>query len=311
MMNRRDFVRGSVASSCLLLAGLKPLSLYGAGDHVKITVLHTNDVHSRIDPFPADDKLYPAQAGVAPRAALINRIRAQEKNVLLFDAGDLFQGTPYFNYYGGELEMKLMSNLGYDAGTMGNHEFDNGIEGFYKQLPHASFPFITSNYNFDDTLLQGKTKSYQIFKRDGVKIGVFGLCIDLDGIANRESYKGMQYINPLTKAVEMERLLKFEEKCDLIICLSHLGYDYSNNKISDKVIAKNTSYIDLIIGGHTHTFLDAPVSVKNLNGNETLINQVGFAGLYLGRFDFVFERDRVGRKAYFSANELVKGYFKF
>ena len=204
-----------------------------------------------------------------------------------------------------------MSKMGYDAATMGNHEFDNGLEGFNKQLRYANFPFLTSNYDFNDTILHGKTKSYQVFHRDGIKIGVFGLGIELDGITNKEQYGKTRYLDPLQKALELEKALKHGEKCDLIICLSHLGYDYSDNKISDKAIAKNTSYIDLIIGGHTHTFLDTPVSVKNLSGGATLINQVGYAGLYLGRLDFVFEREKRGRSIYFSANELVKGYFKF
>ncbi|MFD2161104.1 bifunctional metallophosphatase/5'-nucleotidase [Paradesertivirga mongoliensis] len=310
-MNRRNFLQGTVAGSVLFALGLNSESLYAASDFVKLTILHTNDVHSRIDPFPLDDEKFPGRGGVAPRSALINKIRQQEKNVLLFDAGDLFQGSPYFNYYGGELEMKLMSKMGYDAGTMGNHEFDNGIEGFHKQLPHASFPFLTSNYDFTDTILRGKTKDYQVFKKDGLKVGVFGLCIELSGIVNKEQYGNTRYLDPLKKALEIESFLKKEEKCDLVICLSHLGYDYRNNKISDKVIAKNTHYIDLIIGGHTHTFLDVPDSVKNLNGNETLINQVGYGGVNLGRLDFVFERDRRGKKTYSAATEQINSYFKF
>ncbi|MBC8053974.1 MAG: metallophosphatase [Sphingobacteriaceae bacterium] len=310
-MNRRNFIRGTVASSCLLAFGIRPESVYAAADFVKITILHTNDVHSRIDPFPLDDGKFPGRGGAAPRAALIKRIRQEEANVLLLDAGDLFQGTPYFNYYGGELEMKLMSKMGYDAGTMGNHEFDNGLEGFNKQLPHANFPFLTSNYDFSDTILNGKTKDYHIFKKDGLKIGVFGLGIELAGIANKEQYGETRYLDPLKKALEMEHILKMEHKCDLVICLSHLGYDYNTIKISDKVIAKNTHYIDLIIGGHTHTFLEAPESVKNLNRNETLINQVGYAGVNLGRLDFVFERDRGGKRAYSSATEEINSYFKF
>ena len=310
-MNRRDFLQGTVAGSVLFAFGLSSESTYAASDFVKLTILHTNDVHSRIDPFPLDDEKFPGRGGVAPRSALINKIRQQEKNVLLFDAGDVFQGSPYFNYYGGELEMKLMSKMGYDAGTMGNHEFDNGLEGFYKQLPHASFPFLTSNYDFADTILNGKTKDYQVFKKDGLKVGVFGLCIELAGIVNKEQYGNTRYLDPLKKALEVEAFLKKEENCDLIICLSHLGYDYKNNKISDKVIAKNTHYIDLIIGGHTHTFLDVPDSVKNLNGNETLINQVGYGGVNLGRLDFAFERDRRGKKTYSAATEQINSYFKF
>lgn len=299
-----------MAGSVLVACGLHSRSAYAMGDFVKLTVLHTNDVHSRIDPFPLDDKDFPGLGGVAPRAALINKIRREEANVLLLDAGDIFQGTPYFNYYGGELEMKLMSKLGYDAGTMGNHEFDNGIEGFDKQLPHANFPFLTSNYDFSDTILNGKTRDYQIFEKGGLRVGIFGLCIELEGIVNKEQFKNTRYLDPLKKARDMENLLKNELRCDMIICLSHLGYEYNNNKISDKVIAKNTRYIDLVIGGHTHTFLNHPDAVRNLNGRETLINQVGYAGVNLGRLDFVFQRDRRGNRTYSSATEQIKGYFK-
>jgi 5'-nucleotidase len=246
-MNRRAFIQGTVAGSVILGLGINPRKVFANEDLIKLTILHTNDVHSRIDPFPLDDDKYPGRGGAAPRAALINKIRTEEENVLLFDAGDLFQGTPYFNYYGGELEMKLMSKMGYDAGTMGNHEFDNGVEGFAKQLTHANFPFLTANYDFSDTVLNGKTREYQIFKKDGLKIGVFGLCIELRGIVNREQYGNTRYLDPLKKALQMESILRNDEKCDLIICLSHLGYEYKDNKISDKAIAKNTHYIDLII----------------------------------------------------------------
>jgi 5'-nucleotidase len=310
-MNRRRFLFGSVAGSTLFALGIKDENAFAAEKFIKLTILHTNDVHSRIDPFPMDDQKFPGRGGVAPRAALINKIRSEERNVLLFDAGDIFQGTPYFNYYGGELEIKLMSKMKYDAGTMGNHDFDNGLEGFNKQLPHASFPFLTSNYNFSNTILEGKTKDFKIFYKEGLKIGVFGLCLELNGIVNKEQYGETHYLDPVKMAREMEVFLKKDQKCDLIICLSHLGYNYDFNKVSDKVIAKNTYYIDLIIGGHTHTFLEVPDAIKNLNGRETLINQVGYAGVNLGRLDFVFERDRRGKMSYSSASEPIKTYFKF
>jgi 5'-nucleotidase len=309
-MNRRNFIKNTLAGSALLALGLNANSVYAKDDFVKLTILHTNDVHSRIEPFPTDDEKYPGRGGVAARASLIKKIRQQERNVLLFDAGDMFQGTPYFNFYGGELELKLMSLLGYDAGTMGNHDFDNGIEGFYKQLPHANFPFLTSNYDFSDTLLNGKTSSFKIFVKDGLKVGVFGLGIDLVGLVNKQQYGNTLYLDPVKKAKEMEHYLKLEEKCDFIICLSHLGYKYSNDKISDVVIAKNTQYLDLVIGGHTHTFLNAPDEVRNIDGKQVLINQVGHAGLNLGRLDFVFERNTRGKKGYASVVEPINTYFK-
>jgi len=309
-MNRRSFIRNTLTGSAALALGLKSDLLFAKDDFVKLTILHTNDVHSRIDPFPLDDVNYPGMGGAAPRAALIKKIRQEERNVLLLDAGDIFQGTPYFNYYGGELEIKLMSLMGYDAGTMGNHDFDNGVEGFYKQLPHANFPILTANYDFSDTILNGQTKPYQVFEKEGIRIGIFGLGVELTGLVNKQQYGNTLYLDPIAKAREMEALLKHEEKCHFIICLSHLGYKYKNNKVSDIVLAEKTRYLDLIVGGHTHTFLSTPDTVKNEAGREVVINQVGYAGINLGRLDFLFERNTGGKSRYYSAVEPVKTYFK-
>lgn len=309
-LNRRDFIRGTAAGAALLALGIGPESVYASDDLVKLVFLHTNDVHSRIDPFPMDGSRNQGMGGVAGRATLIKRIRQEEKNVLLLDAGDIFQGTPYFNFYGGELELKMMSMMGYDAGIMGNHDFDNGVEGFYKQLPHANFPILNANYDFSDTLLNGKTQSYKIFKKDGLKIGVFGLGIELTGLVNKQQYGNTIYLDPLAKALEMEKLLKLDQKCDLVICLSHLGYKYDGPKVSDVVIAKSTNYIDLIIGGHTHTFMSKPDSIRNLKGTETLVNQVGFAGINLGRIDFIFHRKKGQKISYSSDLQSIKTNFK-
>ncbi|HEY1023973.1 MAG TPA: metallophosphatase [Sphingobacteriaceae bacterium] len=308
--NRRRFLKNTFAGTALMALGLKSESLYAKDDHIKLTILHTNDTHSRIDPFPMDDVKYGGKAGVAPRAALINRIRSEEKNVLLFDAGDIFQGTPYFNFYGGELELKMMSMMAYDAATMGNHDFDNGVEGFVRQLPHANFPFLTANYDFSDTLLHNKTRPYKIFKKDGLKVGVFGLGVELTGLVNKQQYGNTIYLDPVQKALEIEGLLKNDHKCDMVICISHLGYRYNFDKVSDVTLAQQTKFIDLIIGGHTHTFLQKPEVVRNLNGKETLINQVGLSGINLGRIDFVFDRSNSAKIGYTSALQEVNGYFK-
>ena len=308
--NRREFLKSTAAGAALLAFGINPDSLYAQDDLLRLVILHTNDVHSRIDPFPMDGSRNQGRGGVAARAALINSIRQENENVLLFDAGDIFQGTPYFNFYGGELEIKMMSMMGYDAAIMGNHDFDNGIEGFHKQLPHANFPILNGNYDFSDTLLNGETKPYKIFKKDGLRIGVFGLGIELTGLVNKAQYGNTIYLDPLTKALELEKLLKVDKKCDIVICLSHLGYRYSDKKVSDIVLAKSTNYIDLIIGGHTHTFLDKPDAVRNLKGKETLINQVGFAGINLGRIDFLFKRSNSEKISFSSTTEEVKPIFK-
>lgn len=293
-MKRRDFIKNTAASSALLgIAGFS-LSSFTSSDLKHITILHTNDVHSYIDPFPADHPRNPNMGGVARRAALIESIRKENKNVLLLDAGDIFQGTPYFNYYGGELEFKLMSMMKYDVSTIGNHDFDNGIDGLYSQLPNASFEFVSANYDFKNTVLDSHVKPYTIKYVDGIKVGIFGLGIELDGLVDKKNYKETVYNNPIEVATDMARILKTEQKCDLIICLSHLGFKYKDepNKTSDIVLAQKTKDIDLIIGGHTHTFLDKPVIEKNLDGKEVLINQVGCYGLNLGRIDFYLTNDK-------------------
>lgn len=292
-MKRRDFIQKTAASSALLGLTNVTLSSFTSFETKKITILHTNDVHSHIDPFPADHPRNANMGGAARRAALIESIRKEEANVLLLDAGDIFQGTPYFNYYGGELEFKLMSMMHYDLATMGNHDFDNGIEGFYAQLPHAKFEFVSANYDFKNTMLNDIVKPYKIFKKGGLKIGVFGLGIELDGLVDKKMYKETVYNDPVEIAQDMARILKEEQKCDLVICLSHLGYKYRNdpNKISDVELAKKTKNIDLIIGGHTHTFLDKPTIEKNSEDKEVLINQVGCYGINLGRIDFYLSNE--------------------
>lgn len=293
-MKRRDFIQQTVASSVLIGSGGLTLSSFSSTAQKKITILHTNDVHSHIDPFGPDDGRNANKGGVARRASLIENIRKENPNTLLLDAGDIFQGTPYFNYYGGELEFKLMSMLKYDAATIGNHDFDNGIDGLYAQFPHAKFDFISANYDFSNTVLDTHVKPYKTFVKDGIKIGVFGLGIELDGLVLKELYKETVYYNPTEIAQDMSRILKEEEQCDLVICLSHLGYNYRNEaeKPSDLTLARATKNIDLIIGGHTHTFLRKPTIVKNTDEKNVLVNQVGSYGLYLGKIDFYFDSEK-------------------
>ena len=292
-MNRRHFIQKTSATTALLTLPTLPLMSFSTSTEKKITILHTNDVHSHIDPFPATDARNPNMAGVARRATIIEQIRAETGNVLLLDAGDVFQGTPYFNYYGGELEFKLMSMMKYDLCTLGNHDFDNGMDGFYSQKHHADFDFVSANYDFKNTILDGIIKPYKIFNKNGIKVGVFGLGIELYGLVDKRLYKETVYNNPIEISQQMTAILK-AKKCDLIICLSHLGYQYKNDpdKISDLKLAAATKDIDLIIGGHTHTFLDKPTIVKNLDGKNVLVNQVGCYGINVGRIDFTFDDDK-------------------
>jgi len=289
--DRRNFIKTIFAGGAILGLGASPLKSLASKEYVKLSILHTNDTHSHIDPFPSNDMKYPGMGGFARRAAIIKNIRSTEKNVLLFDAGDIFQGTPYFNIYGGELEFKLMSQIEYDAATIGNHEFDNGVEGISNKLKFATFPFINSNYDFSKTVLNGKILPYKIFYKEDVKVGVFGLGVELDGLVDKTKYEETIYLDPIVKAAEMANLLKKNLNCDIVICLSHMGLSYKDEKIpSDVKLAKQSKYIDLIIGGHTHTFIDKPYKYYNSDNKEIFICQVGWAGLKLGRLDFFIEK---------------------
>lgn len=287
-MQRRKFIKNTTAAGLLTSVGMVPLAC-SENTKKQITMLHTNDVHSHVLPFETNHPEFAGLGGVPRRAKLIEQIKNENKNTLVLDAGDIFQGTPYFNYFGGEVEFKLMSMMGYNASTLGNHDFDNGIDGLDKQLKHAEFDFIISNYDLKNTVLDGKTKPYEVYNLDGIKIGVFGLGIALEGLVQKSLYKETVYLDPVEICQEMTTKLKTDLHCDLVICLSHLGYHYKSDKISDLILATKTKDIDLIIGGHTHTFLPKPTLVKNLNDENMMINQVGKWGVNLGRIDFYFD----------------------
>ncbi len=292
-ITRRRFIENSLIAGVGLSSGL--IGKNADKSLPKLTILHTNDVHSRIEPFPMDGGRNQGLGGAARRAALIKKIRAEENNVLLLDSGDIFQGTPYFNFFGGELEIKLMSEMGYDLATIGNHDFDGGIDGLDKQLPHANFDFVSANYDFSNTVLNGKVKSHKIFMKNGLKVGVFGLGIELRSLVPKELFKETRYNDPLVYGQRIATQLKQDEQCDLVICLSHLGYQYRDNKVSDVILAQNTSDIDIILGGHTHTFMSKPDIRRNKKGDEVIINQVGWAGIMLGRLDIEFEHAKTGK----------------
>lgn len=293
-MERRKFLKNSVATGSLITLGGLPLTSCEVKSEKKITILHTNDVHSHIEPFSKSHSKYPNIGGVAKRASLIEKVRLNNPNTLLLDAGDIFQGTPYFNYFGGEVEFKMMSKLGYDAATIGNHDFDNSIDGLEKQLPNATFDFLIANYDFNNTVMNGKTDPYKIYTLDGLKIGIFGIGIKLDGLVDPKLYKETVYLDPVEITQDMTNTLKNEHQCDLVICLSHLGYFYKRTPdyISDLTLAKKTKNIDLIIGGHSHTFLKKPTVVKNIDDQNLLVNQVGCWGVNMGKIDFIFDEHK-------------------
>jgi len=286
--SRRQFIRKAGALVAFGSVASLPNNVLAGKKQTKITILHTNDWHSRIEPFPAGSGNMTGRGGVAIRSALINKIREEEEHVLLLDAGDVFQGTPYFNFFNGELEYKLMSKMGYDAMTLGNHDFDNGIKGILSQLNHANFDILNCNYDFGTTELSKQVQRYKIINKGGIRIGLLGVGIDLKGYVADDNYKGIQYRDPIQSANEIAAELKQKHQCHLVICLSHIGYEYDNDKVSDIRLAEASEHIDVIIGGHTHTFLDKPRLVQNKAGKTVIINQVGWAGVLLGRMDFTF-----------------------
>ncbi len=289
--DRRRFLKKIVVASAAGVVGLPSCKVMGGGQ-TKLTILHTNDVHSHIDPFPDNHSLFAGKGGFARRFALIKQVRRQEENVLLLDAGDIFQGTPYFNFYKGELDIKLMGDMGYDAGTIGNHEFDNGIVELAKQIKKSKFPFINSNYKLEESALADLTSPYKIIEKGPIKIGIIGLGIELKGLVTPVNYDGVECLDAIVEGDKIAKQLKEIKKCDFVIALSHLGYEYKNSFLSDIDVAKSTKHIDLILGGHTHTFLEKPTIVNNLENKEVFINQTGWGGINLGRLDFVFDNNK-------------------
>jgi 5'-nucleotidase len=302
MDSRRKFLKKIAgATAGLALSGITS-DLLAKDDLLRISILHTNDIHCHIDPFPESDPSYAGKGGLARLSALISSIRQENGNVLLVDAGDMFQGTPYFNFYKGELILEVMSKMGYEASTIGNHEFDNGLEGIRQALPYAEFPIINSNYDFSQTILHDRFPSYKIFHKNGIKIGLYGLGIEMAGLVADKNYGQTRYLDPVTTAQKMESFLKNEKKCDLVICLSHLGLKYRDDKISDTLLAARTSYTDLIIGGHTHTYLEKPLQLKNAKGRRIIVNQAAWAGLILGRIDFIMDKNKKEKPFVYSQN---------
>lgn len=302
-MKRRQFVSNSILAAAAIQA--KPLkALIAPNEEIeKLVILHTNDTHSRIEPFDSGE--FQGLGGISSRKTLIDSVRKEEKHVLLLDAGDIFQGTPYFNLYQGALEMKAMSMLGYDAGTLGNHDFDLGIGNFVKQHQYANFPFIVSNYDASNTEMKGIIHPYHIMKKGRIKIGILGLGINLDGYVPSAHFQGLIIKNPVEEAKRIVNILKFEKKCDLVIALSHLGFEYKNKTTySDVMIAELVDNIDIIIGGHTHTFLKCPKIVQKPSNKYTMINQVGFAGINLGRIDLYFHSEK--NKVIEAQSNLIK-----
>lgn len=267
-------------------------SFISFGQKVKLVILHTNDTHSQVEPTERSNLKTSNMGGYARRMGVIERIRAREKNVLLVDAGDFFQGSPYFNFYNGRVEVDALNRMKYDAITLGNHEFDNGLDTLATILKNNKIPIISSNYSFQNTPLAVKVKPYIILKKGGLRIGIFALDVNPRGLIIENNYKGMVFKNPFVCADSISSILKNQKRCDIIICLSHLGANTEQNQMNDYAIAHRSKYIDVIIGGHSHSMI-TNISEKNSEGKPVIIAQMGKSGLYLGRIDLTIEKRRV------------------
>lgn len=252
----------------------------------KLVILHTNDTHSQIEPSSANAVSNPDMGGYARRLGVINQIRAEEEHVVLVDAGDFSQGTPYYNFFKGRLEIRGYNLMQYDAVTLGNHEFDNGMDTLAAILQLAEFPIVASNYDVKESLIRRYVQPYLIVKRGKLRIGIMALGINPDGLIMENNYRGIVYQDPLEKAKSMSEYLKLKKKCDVVVCLSHLGYSPGSRGVNDVIIAAQTRYIDVIIGGHSHSLLENE-KVNNAEGRPVVIAQMGRSGLYLGRIDLL------------------------
>ena len=260
-----------------------------AQQKIKLVILHTNDTHSQVEPMEKSILKSSDMGGYARRMGVIERIRAQEKYVLLVDAGDFSQGTPYFNFFNGRVEIDGMNRMKYDAGTLGNHEFDNGVDTLAAILRNARFQVISSNYELGTTPLKDLVKPYMVVERGGLRIGIMALDVNPKSLIIESNYKGVVFEDPFEKANEISTLLKKKEKCDVIVCLSHLGSDSTKQVVNDFAIAHASKYIDVIIGGHSHSLI-MNTNVKNADGKPVVIAQMGKSGMYLGKVELELEK---------------------
>lgn len=249
-----------------------------------LTIYHTNDTHSTIMPLSPNlaDTMKAGRGGFIRRIAMLNEARQADKDLLLFDSGDFSQGSSYYTFYKGDVEIGLMNRMGYDAATIGNHEFDFGLDNMARLFRMANFPIVCSNYDFTGTVVEGLVKPYIIIKRKGVRIGVFGIGARLKGLVDEKNYPGVKFIEPAAKAQEMVDLLKGEKQCDIVICLSHLGW-WNGDGDADNSVYKNVKGLDLILGGHSHTYMEKLEYVKCSDGSQIPDDQNGKHGLFVGK----------------------------
>ncbi|MBQ9202219.1 MAG: metallophosphatase [Bacteroidales bacterium] len=266
----------------------------GGTDSVTLIILHTNDTHSRLDPLPENSSSYAGRGGILRRDALFRRQRQQAERqgaaVLTVDAGDFCQGTPYYNFFDGQVEVDMMNRLGYQAVTLGNHEFDKGTETLAKALKNASFKVVCSNYDLSASALKALVVPWTVIETGGLRIGLVGACPDLKNLVMPSHREGVVYQPPVAPISRYATMLKEEQHCDLVVCLSHLGHDNSGS--SDLSLARESVGVDVIIGGHSHTFLKEPVVCLNSRGEEVIVSQMGRDGVYVGRIELKVKKKR-------------------
>lgn len=277
-----------------ILVGLAMgLQLLAAQQTKELDILHTSDTHSRIEPVPAQsaDDLA-GLGGVLRRADFVKQFREEHPLMLLFDGGDFSQGTPYYNFFRGELEVKMMNLMGYDAMTIGNHEFDFGLENMARLYRMADFPVVCANYDVTGTVLEGLVKPYVVLEREGLRIGVFGLSPQLEGLVQASRCEGVTYKDPVAAAQVVVDKLRGAEHCDVVICLSHLGLLGVDSEVpGDEVLLSATRGIDLLLGGHTHTFLEQPAWLPNADGKQVPVMHTGKNGAYVGQLTMTLEKE--------------------
>ena len=256
----------------------------------QLVILHTNDTHSCIMPLNPNlaDTALAGRGGFLRRMALIEDERAKTPGLLLIDSGDFSQGSPYYNFYKGEVEVELMNRMGYDVATIGNHEFDFGLENMARIFRMAKFPIVCANYDFTGTSVEGLVKPYTIIKRNGLKIGLFGLSPQPKGLVDTTKFVGVKYLDPVETARRMAALLKTKKKCDVVICVSHLGWE--NEELTDQMLVPATRYIDIVLGGHSHTYMKTLQYVKNVDGKDVPVDQNGKHGIWIGRIVLDLEK---------------------
>lgn len=251
----------------------------------RLVILHTNDTHSTVMPLSENlnDTMKAGRGGYLRRLAMLKEERAKEPDLLLFDSGDFSQGSPYYTLFKGDVEVGLMNSMRYDAATIGNHEFDFGLENMARLFRAADFPIVCANYDFTGTPVEGLVRPYVVIKRKGLRIGVFGLSPRLEGLVSVENFRGVTYADPIEKAREVAGLLRTKEHCDIVVCLSHLGWQQAKPDIDDNTLIAATSGIDLVLGGHSHSYLEQLEWVDNADGRAVPVDQNGKHGIFVGK----------------------------